>query len=228
MDIKKTIDNHSSLNELVNAVDVLEVAFAVFDADDRLLYCNKQFQPTHHAISDIMDAGLLWPIFMREAKRTGTGNGLSRIDAHLVRGSEETLKFDATRPGDRWVRSRMQPMNDGSFIITETDITEAHIASEIQAEAEGLLRRVLDASGALILMSSLNDRRIVYRTKAHREFMGGIDMATDIYANKADRSDFLADLLSTGILDGHEVQLVNASGTAFPARLSGRLIEYEG
>ena len=43
MDIKQTIDNQSSLNELVNAVDVLEVAFALFDADDRLLYCNKQF-----------------------------------------------------------------------------------------------------------------------------------------------------------------------------------------
>ena len=228
MDIKQTIDNHSSLNEIVNAVDALEVAFALFDADDRLLYCNKQFKSTHHVISDIMDTGMLWPIFMREARRTGTGNGLSRIDAHLVSGSEKTLKFDATRPGDRWIRLRMQPMNDGSFILTETDITEAHIASEIQAEAEGLLRRVLDASGALILMSSLNDRRIVYRTKAHREFMGKINTVTDIYANMDDRSDFLADLLSTGTLEGHEVRLIKADGTDFPARLSGRLIEYEG
>jgi len=228
MEIIQTKNSHSSLDEIVNAVDVLEVAFALFDAEDRLLYCNKQFKSTHHAISDILDTGLLWPIFMREAKRTGTGNGLSRIDGHLVKGSEETLKFDATRPGDRWVRSRMQPMNDGSFIVTETDITEAHIASEIQAEAEGLLRRVLDASGARIMMVSLNDRKVIYRSPAHIEFLGEFDDVVDIFPNPYDRSDYLAEILPAGYLDNYELDLVNAEGKVFPASITGRLINYEG
>ncbi len=119
-------------------------------------------------------------------------------------------------------------MNDGAFILTEVDITQAHIASELQAEAEGLLRRVLDASGALILMSSLNDGRVVYRTKAHREFIGEINTVTDMYANTVDQSDFLADILSSGSLEEHEVWMLNVDGTQFPAHISGRLIEYEG
>ena len=216
------------LKEIVDSVEELEVAFALFSVDDELVFCNKQFRKHHLGIHEMLQPGLHWHVFLREAKRHGSGVGLGRLDAHLSSGSEEPIKVEAVRPGDRYVRMRMQPLKGDAFVITEADITESQIATELQAEAEGLLRRVLDASGALILMSSLNDKRVVYRTRAHRDFMGEFELVTDLYANPEERSDFLAELLSTNRLDGHEVQMIKADGTAFPARLSGRLIEYEG
>ncbi len=223
----KYIDN-SPLDEIVNSINELEIAFALFDGNDRLVFCNHQFRHAHHAIASLFENTIIWSVFQREAERSGTGNGLKQIDAHIRSSHEEVLSIEVSRPNGKWIRLRMQPLHDGSFIITETDITEAMVATELQAEAESLLRRVLNASGTNILMSRLDDSKIVYRTQAHKEFIGEIDKADDMYPDQNDRSDFLADILSSRSLDGFEIQMLKADGNKFPARVTGKLIKYEG
>lgn len=228
MDVGQKSLTKIPLEEIASAVDALELAFALFDGDDKLRFCNAQFRLAHQGPQAALEPGLDWQIFIREARRNGSSEGFAQLDRHLSAGNEDTIRIDVARPKDRWARLRMQPLVGGAFVVTEADITESHMAAELQSEAETLLRRVLDASGALILMSSLNDRRVVYRSKAHREFMGQFETVDQLYADPNDRADFLADLLSTGILDGHEVRMIKADGSEFPARLSGRLINYEG
>jgi len=168
----------------------------------------------------------MWSIFLTEAIRSGFGNGLKQIDNHIMSGSDGVFKLEAARPNDRWVRLRTQALGNGGFTIIEADNTDVHLASELQAEAGNMLRRVLDASGALIMMVNINDGSIVYRTQAHKELMGELNSVQDLYADLNDRSDMLADLLATGQLEG-EVRMKKFDGSTFPGRYWARLITYD-
>ncbi len=226
MKLKTNIAADAPLQEIASAVIALEVAFALFDEDDCLLFCNPAFKQAHKAISGVLEPGMMWPIFMQEAKRSGSGGGLDQINKHVMSGTEQVLKLEIARPNDRWVRLRVQPMENGGFAIIEADITDAHMAAELQAEAESMLRRVLDASGAMIMMVNINDGSIVYRSQAHRELMGEISHVLDIYADPNDRSDMLADILAVGELEG-EIWMKKSDGSKFPARFWARLISYD-
>jgi len=226
MESKINMMNAAPNQEIASAVNALEVAFALFDEDDRLIFCNPAFQESYKPISNILEPGLMWSIFLTEAIRSGFGNGLKQIDNHIMSGSDGVFKLEAARPNDRWVRLRTQALGNGGFTIIEADNTDVHLASELQAEAGNMLRRVLDASGALIMMVNINDGSIVYRTQAHKELMGELNSVQDLYADLNDRSDMLADLLATGQLEG-EVRMKKFDGSTFPGRYWARLITYD-
>lgn len=216
------------LREMTSAIEALSESFALFDEEDRLVLCNARFRNAHGPIGDMLERGLPWSIFVSQSARLGRGRALERIEAHLASGQQTPVAVEVDLPGDRWVRLGMHPTAEGGFVLTETDVTQAHAAAELRGEADDLMREVLDACSANVLMTRINDGRIIYQTPASKGLFGPAKSAKSFYRDASSRADFLADLLPTGAVDDFETTLLRADGAAFPAIVASRLVDYKG
>ena len=84
---------------LRGAMDAIDEAFVLFDADDRLVYCNDRYRQLHS-----MSAALLTP---------GT-----RCEDILRHSAEQGLFADATAQLDTWVAQRMAEHRSGNCTLT--------------------------------------------------------------------------------------------------------------
>lgn len=216
------------LREMTSAIEALSESFALFDEQDRLVLCNARFRAAHLQFGDLMERGLPWSIFVSQAGRHGRGLALEQIEAHLASGQQTPIAVETELPGDRWVHLGMHPTAEGGFVLTETDVTQAHAAAELRGEADDLMREVLDACAANVLMTRISDGQIIYQTPASRLLFGSAKSAKSYYQNMSSRADFLADLLPTGAIDDFETTLIRADGSPFPALVASRLVDYKG
>ena len=214
--------------ELLAAVEAMAEGLAIFGADDRLVLCNRRFPELLPGLEPFLKPALPWRIFLDEARRHGLAGGLDQLDLHLESGADTALSVETSRPGGRWLRLAVAPTPSGGFVLSLADTTEANQAAELKAEADELLRKVLDACAANLMMTRIGDGEILYRNPASAQLFGQRTSAKEVFADSARRPDMLADLLATGAVDGFEVDLLRADRTPFPARVSARLVDYGG
>ena len=215
------------LKEIRGAIEALPEGFALFDDEDRLVFCNGRFRGAYHGLEAMLVPGLSWPIFLAEAGFRQAAGGLAQIDAHLASGVESPLTVEAERPGERSVRLEVRPTDEGGFVIIESDITEERAQQAFRAEADDLMRGVLDACHTNIMMTRIGSGEFIYRNPAWNRLFGRCDSAKQLYENPVERSDFLAELLPTGVVEGFEVNLLRADGSVFPAQVSARVVVYK-
>jgi signal transduction histidine kinase/CheY-like chemotaxis protein len=102
-----------------------------------------------------------------------------------------------------------------------TDLTE------VQAR-EALIRQVVEAFPAPVLMNRAETGEILYRSPELVRLLGeGLD-AREFYVDRSKRSGFLEALRKTGAVFDYREELYNARGEPFPAAVSGRLTEWNG
>ena len=102
-----------------------------------------------------------------------------------------------------------------------TDLTEI-------LDREALLRKLIEACPAPVLMNRAETGEILYRSPELVALFGdGLD-ATRFYADPADRAGFLAALRKTGEVYEYRERMINAAGEPFWAAVSGRLTEWNG
>lgn len=216
------------LSEITGAIEALSEGVALFDAEDQLVLCNASFRAAHPHLSEFLVPGLPWSILVAEASRRGADRSFDQVGAYLASDSKAPFSLEANRPGGRRVRLGVNPTAEGGFVLTEADTTDALVAEELRAEAGNLLREVLDACAPQIAMCRIGDGEILYRTPAWTALFGSRSADKGIYPDPAGRSDLLTELLPTGAVEGFETTLLRADGTTFPARISARVVEYEG
>ena len=228
MDAIGFMNESGLLGELKGAVEALSEGFALFDADDRLVFFNSRFAEMNREVRDLLAPGLSWSVYLTESARRGAGDGLDRIDAHLSGPFEEPFATDASRPGNRIIHLTIQPTDSRGFVLTGSDVTEARHASAVRTEAQDMLRQFFDAAPINLLAYDEDNRRFIQWTPAWESLYGHPGNILDIWVDPADRADYLAELLARHYVDGFEARLIRADGTEFPARISARLIEYQG
>lgn len=224
--------DHSSerlrARELYGAFEALSDGLCVFDAEEQLVFHNARMAEMHPGLEGLFQQGMSWAIFLSEAQKRGLGRGLEQLDLHIESGAQTTVEVEAPRPGDRWMRLRLTPTETGGFVLTVADITEARDAAELRAEADGLLRQVLDACAANLMMTRIGNGEILYRNPASAALFGKRSSAREVFEDAGNRPDMLAELLAAGYVDDFETNLVRADGSVFPGRVSARLVEYAG
>jgi len=113
---------------LIAAIESISDAFALFDADDRLVIFNSKFLEQRKESADALKVGAKFEdIIRRGAERGRYVEALGRIEAFV----EERLQ-QHRNPGEpieqqlcdgRWLRIQEQRMPDGSIVGIRTDIT---------------------------------------------------------------------------------------------------------
>ncbi|MDC1198934.1 PAS-domain containing protein, partial [bacterium] len=218
---------------LSDAIQSLTEGFALYDEDDRLVICNDRYREMNAESAHIIKPGMPWEMLMRENARRGVykdavGREAEWIADRLEGGVEFIQDFLLEETSGRVTSVSVHPTSLGGFVVTRTDITERAQAEKARAEADAVLRKVLDSCPANIMMSRIGDGEVIYRTPASRQVFGDKRSTLDHFLDATERADYLTELLPSGRVDEYRINAVNAKGAVFPALVSARVIDYKG
>ena len=187
---------------LRGAIDAIDEAFVLFDADDRLVFCNDKYRRLYRSSSDLIVQGVRFEDLLRKgAERGQFPEAVGRIDQWL----DERLKFHRTGSGSvvvklddgRTGRIIDRKMADGHTVGFRVDITELVRATEAAEEASRAKSRFLANMSheirtpmnailgmlALLRRTDLSARQADYAAKsadAARSLLGLLDDILDI------------------------------------------------
>lgn len=134
--------------QLRSAVDNMQEALIIFDANQRLVICNERYRALYPEMADMLTPGTARELLLREGLRLGLlGKNISNQKEWLqhqarkfhLRHSQHKLREVA----GRWYRETQQPTPDGGRICLMSDVTEWKDAEQ-RAVADRA--RAMDAS----------------------------------------------------------------------------------
>jgi signal transduction histidine kinase/ActR/RegA family two-component response regulator len=108
---------------------------------------------------------------------------------------------------------------------------QASLADAVEArepEADRLLRNVIEACPANLLISRAADGEILCRSSAATELLGAVGRHAEPFAEPAAHAGFLAALLPHGRVDAMPAVLLRPDRTAFAAAISARVVDDRG
>lgn len=234
------IDMANNLEEIKRAQDLLRDAieslkegFALYDDNRCLVMFNQSYAEMNKSVSHLLKPGLDWEILMRETARKGlyvdaVGNEEKWVSDRLAGGIEFIQDFELNETDGRTYLVSVHPTRLGGFVVTREDITAKKQAEVEERDGDLLIRKVLDASAAIVTMARIGDGQILYRTPAALRMFGPAKSARDHYVNPEQRADFVTQLLVDGHVDDFKVNLFNADAQVFPASISSQLIDFKG
>jgi PAS domain S-box-containing protein len=113
--------------QLEDAIEALDSGFAMYDADDRLVKCNRTYRELYPEVAELLEPGVPHDTILNAYIQSGVnhGGGFSasvwardRRRAHLNPGLPEERRL-----GNRWVRISDRRTRDGGIVSLRTDVT---------------------------------------------------------------------------------------------------------
>ena len=229
---------------LARAVEAVPAAFALFDADDRLVMCNKRQRELYEADLAPLEPGERFED-LAEAIVKGGKIGETPDDARawLARRLDrknnpakgQTFKFG----GDRWLSVTDHFLPDGSSIALGIDVTDVKRTEEAVLEREERLRSIIETAPDAII--TIDDHGIISTFSRHAEQMFGYEASEMIGENvkvlmptpyREEHDGYLTHYKETGekkiIGMGREVVARRKDGSTFPIHLAVNEMMIEG
>ena len=107
----------------------MQDGFAIFDADQRLEYCNSQYFHDYPDIASKFHPGISYPEIMRAIYPLTDGNfGGMKLDLETyvelrTQYFEESRSYDIQLPDDRWIGVKDHKLADGRHVRYRSDIS---------------------------------------------------------------------------------------------------------
>lgn len=221
-------------DDLVGEVlETLSEGVAVFDDGASLVFFNSRFEVMNQAVADFIQPGVGWEMLIREAVQRGAidhedASRLNWMESRLAEGAETVPPFELHLLTGAVHEIAMRQTRAGGFILTQRDVTDLKQYELSDRHADVLLRKVLEACPANVVMSRIGDGQILYRSPAATELLGPSRCYYDHFASREERADFITALLPDGKVDDLQITGLRADGTSFPCTISARVIEYRG
>ncbi|MCK7615077.1 PAS-domain containing protein [Roseibium sediminicola] len=216
---------------LEEAVDALREGFALFDDGLRFQTCNARFL-------DLFNLG--------ERDRPVPGAPAQAVLPHLASGAalnaagipaaEVFLQVlgEKSRDTELWLANgrvlllSATETRHGGTLLSILDDTERRQAASADRASADLLKTVIEACPANLLMSRFDDGKVLFRSSASETLFGGQETARSHWQDLSQRDSYLEALRRNGRVDDMFVEGKRADGTVFPSQLSARLIRYRG
>lgn len=136
----------ASRNQLLDAVESVPQAFALFDKDDRLLVWNEYLTEYFHDIRDDIRTGVTFETLVRHAAGRGQisdaeDNEEAWIRTRLARHTNPAGPFEIQCANGRCLEVRERRTREGGVVTTYTDITDSIRAARNLARREAELER---------------------------------------------------------------------------------------
>ena len=181
---------HKSENMLMTAIEAIDEAFALFDADDHLVLCNQRYRDLYPSCQDVVVIGASFTSIMNAIARRGLIKAaIGREEEWLAECLEQhqagvSTQIERLMDG-RVMRVAEKKMPDGYIVGFKIDITELLLATEAAQEAADSKSRFLANMSheirtplnailgfSAILQDEVSDRQ-------QREYIGLIQAAGD-------------------------------------------------
>ncbi len=159
---------------LTDAIETISEGFSLYDADDRLVLCNRKYRelllPGHEGV---VEPGARFESIVRYAAKVGLieaakGRTEEWLAERLARRNAPEGPYVEQHSGGRWVQINERKTQEGGTVAVYMDVTELKRREQELAEAIGELNAVLDniEYGVLFMDSRL---RIRIGNRAYRE-----------------------------------------------------------
>jgi len=117
---------------LRDAIETIPEAFVLWDADNRLVMCNSNFQDLHGLPDDAIVSGASYESVVAQGRKpivrhTVTGNGPTKPGART---------FEAQLDDGRWLHISERRTKDGGYVSVGTDITTIKAHEEKLVDSE--------------------------------------------------------------------------------------------
>jgi signal transduction histidine kinase/ActR/RegA family two-component response regulator len=218
---------------LDEVVDALRDGVALFDASARLIHANEAFKLLNPKLADVVIPGMEWDNLLIEMVARGavapsTRERLQWMESRLEPGEDSIPPLTVKMRESGVHEFTMRQTSGGGFVLTQSDVTTRSQSDEDEREADALLRKVMEACPAALVMSRITDGQIIYRSPAARDLLGPGQNAGNHFVSRTERGDFVTALLPEGRIDELTIELRRTDESCFPALVSARLIEYRG
>ena len=115
--------------QLGEAIEAISEGFVLYDADDRLVICNRRFKEMYADLPIQIRAGTQYEIILRAVAATGLIPAASRdtetwVGERLERHRNPTGAFEQQRSSGVWLKISERRTADGGIVGVFTDITE--------------------------------------------------------------------------------------------------------
>ncbi len=120
---------------LRDAIETIPEAFVLWDADNRLVLCNSNFQQLHHLPDEAIEAGTTYEAVVAAGRKPIIRTTVANDD-----GEPGARTFEAQLDDGRWMHISERRTKDGGYVSVGTDITK--IKQHEQRLIEGEKRRI--------------------------------------------------------------------------------------
>jgi len=117
---------------LRDAVETIPEAFVVWDADNRLVLCNSNFQALHNLPDESVEAGTPYEIVIAAGSKPIVRNRLTNQGPALP----GARTFEAQLEDGRWLHISERRTKDGGYVSVGTDITALKLHEEKLMQSE--------------------------------------------------------------------------------------------
>jgi rsbT co-antagonist protein RsbR len=133
--------------QIRGALEAISDGFALYDAKDRLVFCNQSYRNLYAGSKDLMVQGKSFAEIVQTGARRGQyPDAIGREEAWVaerLRQHRECETVELRLAGDVWLRSVDQRTNDGGTVCIRTDISyikRAEALSQYSQEQTELIR----------------------------------------------------------------------------------------
>ncbi|MEM6578500.1 MAG: ATP-binding protein, partial [Pseudomonadota bacterium] len=226
--------DHIPTSDLLwDALQSLGDGIALYDADHGLVACNPSYKGMFPLIADHLIPGARWEDLVRLGVERGQyrdaiGHEESWLQNRLKAGVPVGQTIEISLQQGLTCEAQYSQTSRGGFIVVNTDITQRRQAEAVVRDQEAILRTVLDASPAAMVMARISDGEILYRSPDAVKFFGNTENALAHYVDPSDRQRYIEALKAQGRVDDYRITLLNAAGEPCATTSWGRTVEFEG
>ncbi len=157
----------------VEAIDAMDAGIVLFDAQDRLVLCNRNFRVLYPGLAAQLRPGRTFEALLRDAIAQGlVPEALADVEAFVAervrRHRQPGPPLLRQMPGGRWRRISEQRLADGSLLAFSIDVTEVvekeralEIARAEAAQARERLEAAVEALPDGFALYDADDRLVV-------------------------------------------------------------------
>jgi PAS domain S-box-containing protein len=171
-DISAQVEAQREARLLKDAIEEFNESFALWDADQRLVICNRRFREINAAVPEVTQPGTLFRDHVTAVVDAGlaSSGGQPRkawIEDRVKRFNNPGEPLEVRRHDGTWLWDVEQRMANGATVTTSTDIT---LVKQAQSEADSSYQQLQDAIEALpaSYIAYDKDERIVMTNSRYR------------------------------------------------------------
>ncbi len=128
--------NELSLVRLVDAIDTVSEAFVLWDAEQKLVMCNRKFQAFYQLPDHLIEPGTHYKEIVEASRDYSLEQGLFSVE----HGKSGAYTYEARLGRGRWLHVNERRTRDGGYVSIGTDITQLKKSERRLSERERQLQ----------------------------------------------------------------------------------------
>ncbi|MDP6688789.1 MAG: PAS domain S-box protein [Alphaproteobacteria bacterium] len=226
---------------LEDAIESLSEGFALYDHEDRLVAFNSRYLEYNKPCADLIKPGLLWEDLIRiGASRESYFESAAEMESFIRdhgsdrRQGNARTGYEYSQSDGRRFQCAWRPTRQGGTVVTVADVSESKEMERVLRESAEHFRMLVESHPLPVILVDMESGRVLYESPAAsamfgREWSPEFDFKVqELYADPADRADFIDELRRTGELRNRPLRYKRHDGSFYWISLTSRMIMYEG